>query len=126
MTSMRELRAINLALDARKEADEVKRKVAADQMQAAEDGKQVRQARRETLVQKQEARAQLQQQQAQALEATRAIQKATAAAARRATVEKNTLAVSAICLHQVACQACHHSYFTKTRASFSTLPIVAC
>ena len=38
--------------------------------------------------QNQEVRAQLQQQQAEALEATRAIQKADAAAARRAIVEE--------------------------------------
>ena len=95
--SSTELYGINCALNARKEADEMKRKLATAQMQAAEVSKGNRLHRREALAQNQEAKVQLQQQQAQALEATRAAEKTKAAAARRAALEKKTLAVSAIC-----------------------------
>lgn len=127
MMTVAELHTANRALEARKEAAEIKRNLAAVQMEAAEGAKRARQNRQQTLALKQGIRAQLQQQQIQALEATRASQKATAAAARRAALHNDTLVVSGsdVCLHQTACHVCHHPCFTNTSAPFSTRPIVA-
>ena len=56
--------------------------------------------------QNQEVRAQLQQQQAEALEATRAIQKADAAAARRAIVEETVDVLVSVQADLPICTCC--------------------
>ena len=69
----------------------------------------------------QETRAHQLQQQAQALEATRATQKANAAAARRAVPEDPTLLVGVICLRHAACHVYQRSWCTKTSPIIESL-----
>ena len=97
--------AMNCALDARKEDLERNRQLAAAQKQAAEEAKITRHQRQAATRHNQEVRVQLQQQ-AEALEATRAIQKADAAAARRAIVEETVDVLVSVQADLPICTCC--------------------